>query len=185
VYGGGPIRVYVDRTEHAALTKQGIAYLNKNLGFVAFQFAKSAKQADVIVTAKTQASAQDYGPGAPTGMEGNSDGPGIVTQGVLGHEIVAPGYEAQARQNDIRSMAHEMGHTIGLQHPGPPNNPYLTTYKKNARGQIVGFDPNAPKTVGSGLMGSGEISPHEEAVIRLLRGAEQEPGFFLMLRNEA
>ncbi len=175
-YGPGPVTVYIEPKVEKAPVLLAIQKWNTTMGTNLFQVAKDPKSADIRVTLKkVKAGITSVDTGTPGAWTPNGQGVITLDPGMFSHDgwknwldihaanaaqvdnyAITPGVFLDAGAANIE---HELGHTIGLAHPGKPGS--MTQY---------GTPPD------SGLMG-GATAPlqNEYDKVMQLRNPTEQP----------
>lgn len=153
-YGPGPVTVYTTPAAVPKTTRRAIRATNSAVGAKVLKPVRKRVKADIVVRASTgarfarQGISGAGGAGAPAGFNGN----------VKGQVAVSRGWARMKGGAQARAKQHELGHALGLAHPGSKKDPY------------VGLGPKR-RIAGGGVMGSApEINRSEVRRIRRLRG---------------
>ena len=147
-YGPGPVTVYVKSPSLTGATGAAIRRTNTQVGQKVFKQVNAPRKADVVVRSAKAKRAMNTGSPGYGGTKG---------QVKVGAQKALSDQSLNKKAVVARTIQHELGHAIGLAHPGPAKNPYL---------QPVG----SKKSRKSGIMGSGKrLNTNEVAEIKALR----------------
>jgi hypothetical protein len=159
------VTVYTSQRAGRGITRQSIQKVNAAAGQQVFRPTRNKKAADVVVTGTSKRVERRTGTRNLTaGAEGanRASGKGRVWAGYT------TANSPVKRSEKVRARAHELGHTIGLEHPGSKKNPYVQHYDG------VKASPSKSKSARSGLMGSGKTLNQSE--VRRLRALRAQAG---------
>lgn len=151
-YGAGPVTVYADtqNTSRPEATLRNVAKAvaawNAATSVSLFRLVPSREGADIVINANA---ATNPGSGHGLTQPGGAGGVGTPSASETGTRGQVSTFGDLAA-SQARVVKHELGHAVGLDHPGPPNAPY--------------DDPNA-------VMGGGNISWKEAQLVRRYYGA--------------
>jgi hypothetical protein len=154
-YDAGPVTVHTTKPAKPAYTRAAVSKINSTVGKPVFKTTATRKSADVVVRSSNQPKSQGA---AATGAPGYRGRPGVVkstpqaNSNSLRPHGVGKGTQTQkqrastrdaargsTKKRNVNVRAHELGHAIGLDHPGPEGNPYrIKSLKQHRRGGIMG-----------------------------------------------
>lgn len=138
-YGSGPVSVYTAPKANPKRTQAAIKATNQQAGTRVFKATTNKAKADVVVK-RTKGTNSQYGKTSNHAYQGSQTKSG---KGKAFIGVQSLGDIPKATQR--RVVQHELGHTIGLDHPGGKKNPYKST--------SLGTTKRASRN--SGIMGSG------------------------------
>lgn len=161
-YGPNPVTVYTTPRAVPKTTVRAANTINAAVGARVLKPVRTAARADIVVRAVTAANmVRKTGPAAGVGSpSGWNDGQAKGRVSILGSLAGDKKFMAKSAS---RLKQHEIGHALGLAHPGPKKNPYVGARGGGARSRH------------SGVMGSGDLNRSEVRRIRRLRGLKAQP----------
>lgn len=157
-YGPGPVSVYTKPKASPATTQAAVNRWNRQAGQKIVKTTKVRKAADIVVVKGKRGSQKAVSAafGTPGSWGGRHSGrKGSVVVSSKSAAVARNPADASTRNYSAKLYQHELGHALGLAHPGPPKNPYLSAIGTNPDPSPAQIRRLRRRARESGIMGNG------------------------------